>query len=240
VVTLPDVDAGPPPGVPAATAHLNAWSLCDAHVLARRLCVHAAVALLVPSPDALMARFPSPTHLSYWASEHLPLDGHQRADALEAPHASARLRLLLAYADRLDTLHCVECGHLWGAADKVMSLQAGEGSAAYVNCHGWVHSLVCLREVNAGALALMSDEPTEQDCWFPGYAWTIALCARCMGHAGWRYTPVGDPTPLGTVPEFWGLRVGTFVQGPTPESESDGQGATERHMDRADDFPDDF
>jgi hypothetical protein len=25
--------------------------------------------------------------------------------------------------------------------------------------------------------------------WFPGYAWTIALCAACAVHLGWRYAP---------------------------------------------------
>lgn len=33
-------------------------------------------------------------------------------------------------------------------------------------------------ELNGGA----STEFT----WFPGYAWTIALCAACKAHVGWR------------------------------------------------------
>lgn len=41
--------------------------------------------------------------------------------------------------------------------------------------------------------------PTDDFTWFPGYHWTIALCAACGEHLGWRYT--GETPPL----EFFGL-----------------------------------
>lgn len=39
--------------------------------------------------------------------------------------------------------------------------------------------------------ALLHGAPTAQDSWFPGYAWSIASCARCLNHLGWRFTRVG-------------------------------------------------
>ena len=27
-----------------------------------------------------------------------------------------------------------------------------------------------------------------EDSWFPGYSWTIAYCASCYSHLGWRFT----------------------------------------------------
>ena len=34
--------------------------------------------------------------------------------------------------------------------------------------------------------------PPSEDSWFPGYSWTIAYCATCYGHLGWRFTLDGD------------------------------------------------
>jgi len=33
--------------------------------------------------------------------------------------------------------------------------------------------------------------------WFPGYAWRLALCAKCALHLGWHYRSNGD--------DFFGL-----------------------------------
>jgi hypothetical protein len=55
-----------------------------------------------------------------------------------------------------------------------------------------------------------------QDSWFPGYAWTVAYCATCFAHLGWRFTPVqpgGNHQSRiegGGVP-FWGLRRGQLT-----------------------------
>lgn len=29
---------------------------------------------------------------------------------------------------------------------------------------------------------------TSEASWFPGYAWTFALCAQCQNHIGWWYS----------------------------------------------------
>jgi hypothetical protein len=29
------------------------------------------------------------------------------------------------------------------------------------------------------------------DTWFAGYGWQIALCGRCFGHLGWRFSTTG-------------------------------------------------
>ena len=40
--------------------------------------------------------------------------------------------------------------------------------------------------------------PTTEFTWFPGYAWSLALCAGCSNHLGWCY--VGQPPS-----QFYGL-----------------------------------
>lgn len=32
--------------------------------------------------------------------------------------------------------------------------------------------------------------PSAEYSWFPGYTWTVALCANCMVHVGWRYAAI--------------------------------------------------
>ncbi len=43
--------------------------------------------------------------------------------------------------------------------------------------------------------------PTVEFTWFDGFAWAVALCARCRNHLGWRY----DAVQAGRPPAFYGL-----------------------------------
>lgn len=47
--------------------------------------------------------------------------------------------------------------------------------------------------------------PTTEFTWFPGYAWSIALCAGCANHLGWHY--LGQPPS-----EFYGLILSHLVE----------------------------
>ncbi len=47
--------------------------------------------------------------------------------------------------------------------------------------------------------------PTTEFTWFPGYAWSIALCVGCANHLGWHYT--GQPPA-----EFFGLILSHLVE----------------------------
>lgn len=33
--------------------------------------------------------------------------------------------------------------------------------------------------------------PSEEFSWFPGYRWTVCVCARCSQHVGWRFDAGG-------------------------------------------------
>jgi len=208
VVTLPDIDVGPPP---ESTTMGLAIHMVDPRSLATRLCEQPAVALLVRDPSTLRRRFESPTELSYWASEHLPLSLSQRREILQAGSTSTRLRLLLTFAKTMGSMVCSSCGQQWAHASELLSLQAHGDGASYVNRHGFNHSLVCLRSTLPSALLLIG-RPCPEDCWFKGYAWTIVQCVTCHTHAGWKYTWAKREGEQGELAEFWGLRVGSFEQ----------------------------
>jgi len=76
------------------------------------------------------------------------------------------------------------------------------------------HAHICanpyglLFEVGCFARAVgcqVTGNPTTEFTWFPGYAWSIALCAGCANHLGWHYT--GKPPS-----EFYGLILSHLVE----------------------------
>jgi hypothetical protein len=55
-----------------------------------------------------------------------------------------------------------------------------------------VHQTVTVRKLSADARIIREGFPTDQDTWFPGYAWTILYCRLCRNHLGWHFTST-DP-----------------------------------------------
>lgn len=53
-----------------------------------------------------------------------------------------------------------------------------------------VHQTITVRRLLNERSVALDGRPCAQDSWFPGYAWTIASCERCLNHLGWRFTLV--------------------------------------------------
>lgn len=68
-----------------------------------------------------------------------------------------------------------------------------------VNPHGLTYRIACFREASCLAEAIA----TTGDTWFPGYAWSVALCRHCRAHLGWRFEAPGE--------RFHGLIVGRLT-----------------------------
>lgn len=49
-----------------------------------------------------------------------------------------------------------------------------------------------MRDILKNRRLVLQGLPSTQDSWFPGYAWTIVSCPRCMSHLGWRFTVASD------------------------------------------------
>lgn len=114
-------------------------------------------------------------------------------------------------------LACGVCRAALASKQQVFSVPGAEGvTGAYVNPHGYAEPLLCIksnycsfssfvlllpmhsavhqtitvRDVLDPRAVLLHGRPCTEDSWFPGYAWTIASCARCLNHLGWRFTLV--------------------------------------------------
>lgn len=53
---------------------------------------------------------------------------------------------------------------------------------------GYMHDIVTVSRTTSTEL---TGAPSAEYSWFPGYTWTIAVCASCMAHVGWRWVAGG-------------------------------------------------
>lgn len=88
---------------------------------------------------------------------------------------------------------CAACGEaITSPAER--TVRADSFEHVFANPVGDVYRIGCFRKA-PGCLA--RGEPTDFFTWFPGYAWSFALCRACVAHLGWRFTGRGD--------DFFGL-----------------------------------
>lgn len=90
------------------------------------------------------------------------------------------------------SLVCARCGHAVTDDEARVSVR-GKHVHTRINPGGWVHRFGCFR---AAPGAVAGGPATEAHTWFPGCAWSLAHCASCGAHLGWRFVGEG---------EFYGL-----------------------------------
>jgi hypothetical protein len=80
-------------------------------------------------------------------------------------------------------VRCAACGH--AIADEAARIERdGAHVHAFVNPAGIAFTIGCFRE--APGCRAEGEESTVWS-WFPGFAWTVALCARCGTQLGWLF-----------------------------------------------------
>ncbi|XP_022102468.1 LOW QUALITY PROTEIN: protein cereblon-like [Acanthaster planci] len=141
----------------------------------------------------------NPSGFSFWVASNLPLNDTQRLKLLEINCPVQRLRLELDTLRKCTMLNCTRCGLDIANKSDVFSMSLDGPMAAYVNPAGYVHDTLTL--YRAHNLNLVG-RPSQENSWFPGYAWTILQCRHCDGHMGWKFTAAKRKLK----PEmFWGL-----------------------------------
>ncbi len=68
----------------------------------------------------------------------------------------------------------------------------------FTNPLGVTYSIGCYQ--NAPGCSLVG-EVTDEDSWFGGYRWQVALCAECLQHLGWYYQNDKQRFFFGLIPD---------------------------------------
>eukprot|EP00887_Chlorella_sp_A99_P001237 scaffold14.g1237.t1 len=191
------------------------WQRVDPQSLAAtasQMCAEAMPQVRLPS-----AR--DPLGLSFWLNRNLPLDNRTRQRVLEQPSAAHRLIRQIALLRTMGGIFCLGCQEEVASCSGLIHLSS---------FGGWVYHVVTVDRAECE----LAGEATEQDTWFPGFAWACAYCSRCNNHLGWHFRRVaGQGQPL----EFVGLRTSSAAAAAPPSSEAgsgsapedDGQGGGE-------------
>jgi hypothetical protein len=94
------------------------------------------------------------------------------------------IRRATAEHKREQRLFCALCRHPVTAETERIAV-GGAHTHTFTNPHGLSFRIGCFREA-AGCRC--HDPATLDFTWFAGYAWRVALCARCHAHLGWSYS----------------------------------------------------
>ena len=83
---------------------------------------------------------------------------------------------------------CRRCGQLITSGKQRISVN-GSHEHTVANPEGISFHIGCFARVQG---CLFVGQPTGEWSWFAGYAWSVAYCAGCGLHLGWRYSASDD------------------------------------------------
>lgn len=87
-------------------------------------------------------------------------------------------------------VRCKNCGH--AITSPPLAIQPHEHT--FRNPGGYSFHVLCYSDAPG---AINVGTPTAEACWFPGHAWSFAICGQCHAHLGWWY--VGPTTFAGLI-----------------------------------------
>jgi hypothetical protein len=85
---------------------------------------------------------------------------------------------------RDDAIRCKACEHAVTRQRHALE-RDGRHEHTFRNPAGYSFHVLCYGEAE-GSRA--EGHPTTAATWFPGFAWSFALCGRCGEHLGWWYS----------------------------------------------------
>ena len=85
--------------------------------------------------------------------------------------------------DPSDAIYCMKCG-IYITRRINRTKRDGRFEHVCTNPGGHIFRIGCLNQA-PGCLVL--GEPTDFFTWFPGFAWSFAVCRNCSTHLGWQF-----------------------------------------------------
>jgi hypothetical protein len=79
------------------------------------------------------------------------------------------------------TVRCRNCGEV--VTDPALARQPHEHT--FRNPAGFSFHVLCYSDASG---AIDAGDPTTEATWFPGYAWSFAICKHCHHHLGWWFS----------------------------------------------------
>ncbi|GAK58770.1 hypothetical protein U27_05745 [Candidatus Vecturithrix granuli] len=103
--------------------------------------------------------------------------------------------------ERRRFLYCTAChAPITRQTDRISINEQHEH--VFANPHGYIYHIGCFAQAQG---CVRAGEETDFFSWFPGYAWQIALCGRCLAFLGWAFHSSQS--------QFWGLILDKLIAG---------------------------
>ncbi|XP_052744823.1 protein cereblon isoform X2 [Bicyclus anynana] len=126
--------------------------------------------------------------LSHWTASNLALTPRDRLALFVVDDALLRLHMEVGFIMEKSVLCCAACEVEIARREQIFAMSTEGVHSNYINLGGFVHDVVTVSSVRNTRL---SGAPSAEYSWFPGYEWTVAVCAMCHAHVGWRYVWTG-------------------------------------------------
>ncbi|KAL6614538.1 hypothetical protein ACP70R_036808 [Stipagrostis hirtigluma subsp. patula] len=156
-----------------------AYEMYDSYSLARRAADLWRRVIVNPSMDDHVRK---PDLLSFCIGSKLPISASLRQELLQIDGISYRLQREIQLLKAFNIIRCRNCLALIARRSDMVSSDGPIGT--YIKPRDCVKEIITV--YNATGLALRGD-PSKAYSWFPGYTWTIALCAACESNVGWLF-----------------------------------------------------
>ncbi|KAF3631473.1 hypothetical protein FXO37_27943 [Capsicum annuum] len=173
------------------------YQMYDSYSLAQRAAGRWKQIVRAPSMDSYVKK---PDLLSFHIASKMPVSESTRQELLEIDGVSYRLRREIELLESFDCVRCRSCETLIARRSNMLVMSSEGPLGAYVNPHGFVHEIMTLFKANG---LVVIGTPVKEYSWFPGYAWSIAVCATCETQLGWLFTATKRKLKPRS---FWGIR----------------------------------
>uniref|UniRef100_A0A453FF43 CULT domain-containing protein n=1 Tax=Aegilops tauschii subsp. strangulata TaxID=200361 RepID=A0A453FF43_AEGTS len=150
-----------------------------------------------------------PDILSFLIGSKLPVSASMRQELLDVDGISYRLQREIQLLKAFNLVRCRNCLALIARRSDMVIPSSVDQCGAHVMPLLYKGAQEVITVHNTSGLALHGN-PSDAHSWFPGYTWTIALCAACESNIGWLFR--ADKRNL--LPKsFWGVRISQTKDG---------------------------